>query len=400
MSCEIIKSSVTNDIADVGSIVDAVGDNFDNLMLAAVGDSSVYTMSKDTLESFLTEGNDGTMTAVEKSNVLANMLGSVTTSITNAAMNAAIEIAKEDRDSAHALAKVEEDILASIESRNLTASQNCKIQAETNEVDKDRELKILEGWKIQANLRVEDDIDVTELSVTEENIILPNSVFGDDGTQHAMKDRTKKETDVKSQDILKTRIEGWVLQTGLFVDNGYDSTDWALEASYDSTGTIVVPVDNKIIDPINDFKSKGSKFNTSRQNQATTYATYAKSYRDAGIVDYSMDDHGNMTIVTPNPIPDENSSGKINPNAGITYAQTKVAIRQEQGFDENILQHVANSSASFMGLLLSGEQSDKAVSCLNPADGSPLAYWGNAIAKMNVIAGADGSDAIPCAPTT
>jgi hypothetical protein len=40
---------------------------------------------------------------------------------------------------------------------------------------------------------------------------------------------------------------------------------------------------------------------------------------------------------------------------GLTYWQTKVAERNEQGFDDNMRQHVANSSATMVSMLLTSE---------------------------------------------
>lgn len=119
--------------------------------------------------------------------------------------------------------------------------------------------------------------------------------------------------------------------------------------------------------------SSGTKYTQEAQIAASTYATYAKSYRESGVVGYSLSS-GKLTSVT------DSGSGNAK---GLTAAQTDIAIRQEAGFDENMLQHVANSSASFMGLLLSGSQSGYATGTVTAGENTPLGMWADAIREMN-----------------
>ena len=171
-------------------------------------------------------------------------------------------------------------------------------------------------------------------------------------------------------------ISGWKAQSDLFRDNGIDTKLW---------DTSITAIQGTHLD-------YGTKFTQTNQLEAGTYATYAKSYRDSGIVDYTLTEGSENEVYNGN-------GGKLvtvvnnvdTATAGLTVAQTKVAIRQEQGFDDNILQHTANSSASFMGLLLSGDESAKATTPIgDEVDGegnligpTPLGLWADALVEMN-----------------
>lgn len=89
----------------------------------------------------------------------------------------------------------------------------------------------------------------------------------------------------------------------------------------------------------------GTKVETLKKAKVDTYATYANTYRQNGKVNYTTNvDDGSFDTVTAD-------------NHGLTYWQTGVAARQSQGFNDNMRQHVVNSSASMISMLLSTEAS-------------------------------------------
>ena len=92
------------------------------------------------------------------------------------------------------------------------------------------------------------------------------------------------------------------------------------------------------------LSDKGTKWEQMQQLKMSVYATLAKSYRESGVVTWSVD-------ATTNKV---NSITDLAPTTpGLTKRQEEVAIRQEKAFDDNKVQHAANSSANMIGLLLS-----------------------------------------------
>ncbi len=404
-------------ILEVPADLDIVPE-FKKIMSASVGEDSLYITAKDSLEEFM---NGTTMTAVEKSNLLADMLGNMSVSITNSSMSAALDIGKNDRTISYELTKSREDTLTVMEQRDKIAADNLKVGAEVDNIDNDREFKVIQGWKTQSDIYREGGVNTFNLSPN--TVIIPESTFTDEGLQYnqvlAMQEdveikkaqvtnevvkgwqtqaKTYRETGlkvfdllpstivpghalysdyglnveqinnfasesaVKDQSIISNVIAGWKTQAELYVDNGYDTASW------DTTNSTMQ----------GSYGSFGTKFWGTRAIQGQTYSAFAKSYKESGHVTYAINDSGEMTNATP--------SGTLGTTArGLTESQTDVAIRQKAGFDDNVLQHVANSSASFMGLLLSGDESAKAVTPIDATDGSPLSLWASAITEMLCI---------------
>ena len=143
---------------------------------------------------------------------------------------------------------------------------------------------------------------------------------------------SKLEADIaksdKEQDLLV--MQGWSVQSQLYRDYGVVTHNL-------TSNTKLLPSDA--------YTSYGVKWETLKKAKVDTYATYANSYRTNGNVSYTTNiATGQFSTVSADAI-------------GLTHAQTNVAIRQETGFDDNQRQHVANSSASMIGLLLSSEAS-------------------------------------------
>ena len=127
------------------------------------------------------------------------------------------------------------------------------------------------------------------------------------------------------QDIKATKLEMYYKQA-----LAYSKTGMKLLAS-GQEGVIASYVQNADATDIVSGKS----------TSASTYATLASSYRKDGVVTGT----GNDVPLT------EGNAGFV----GLTTAQTRVSIRNEKGFDDNMLQHAVNSSANLMGLMLSSE---------------------------------------------
>lgn len=127
-------------------------------------------------------------------------------------------------------------------------------------------------------------------------------------------------------------IGGWKTQSDLYRDNGWTGTGLTLE------DYIIIPAN------VHDF-DYGKKAEELKAAKASIKTAWANYYRQFGNVTYSTDSEGNLT------------SGISGTTDGLTYWQTKVAERQETGFDDNMRQHIANSSASMISMLLSTDSS-------------------------------------------
>jgi len=118
------------------------------------------------------------------------------------------------------------------------------------------------------------------------------------------------------------------------------------------------------LDNIDYNEDYGTKYQEVRLAKANVYGSYAASYRQNGVVLPSIDSEGLLL---------ERTSADSD---GLVYWQTKVAKRNEEGFDDNMRQHVANSSATMISMLLSTEASK--------IDYTPyLDNWSNAITYLN-----------------
>jgi len=162
-----------------------------------------------------------------------------------------------------------------------------------------------------------------------------------------------KATDIANADQdLKSKVyNGWKIQGELVRDFGVNAFNLA--------------VTDDIIPQIQ-YNSSGTKYEAERQARANVYNTYASSYRGNGYVAVNLNADGTLANTT---------TGDVN---GLTTAQTAVAVRQEIGFDDNMRQHVANSSASMMSMLLSTEASG--------IDYAPyLAKWSTSIDYLNEV---------------
>ena len=113
-------------------------------------------------------------------------------------------------------------------------------------------------------------------------------------------------------------------------------TDYGVTA-----GQLTTNVENLTLK--SNFDDRGSKYEAIKMAQANVYNGYATAYRQNGLVSIVVDDRGYVT------------TGTMGDNNGINYWQAKVAERQEQGFDDNMRQHVANSSATMVSMILSAE---------------------------------------------
>lgn len=127
---------------------------------------------------------------------------------------------------------------------------------------------------------------------------------------------------------------GWKAQAELYRDYGVSTYNL-------STATEIIGQAN--------FTDYGIKTETIKKAKADVYNTYASGYRTNGYVSLALNADGSI------------AAGTTGNTDGLAYWQGKVAERQEVAFDDNMRQHVVNSSAAMISMLLStGEAVDTA----------------------------------------
>jgi hypothetical protein len=142
--------------------------------------------------------------------------------------------------------------------------------------------------------------------------------------------KTEKDIEMADKNLWIATVSGWKIQAEAYRDFGVQTWN-QLETA-------------KILD-VTAYVDYGTKVETLKKAKVDTYATYANSYRQNGKVNYTTNvADGSFSTITAD-------------NTGLTYFQTRVADRQRQGFDDNMRQHVVNSSASMVSMLLSTEAS-------------------------------------------
>lgn len=141
--------------------------------------------------------------------------------------------------------------------------------------------------------------------------------------------KTEKEIDLADENVWIATVTGWKAQAEVYRDYGIQTWNQA------ETSRIL---------PQAAYLDYGTKVSAMKKADVDTYATYANSYRQNGLVTYTANSDGSLASAS--------GDGVYN---GLTYFQMKVAERQIQGFDDNMRQHVVNSSASMISMLVSSE---------------------------------------------
>ena len=151
-------------------------------------------------------------------------------------------------------------------------------------------------------------------------------------TRRVTADVLKTEKEIADADVaIKSRVyAGWKMQAELYRDYGVQT--WMQAPTTD-------------IVPEAGYLDYGIKTETIKKAKADIYQGYAAGYRTNGYVSVVTDVDGKLVNTT------------TADNNGLTAKQTAVSVRQEKGFDDNMRQHVVNSSASMISMLLSTEAS-------------------------------------------
>ncbi len=254
-------------------------ETYKKLMEASTGQGSAYLRAKETLVDMY---KSMSLTDKAKADIIAQTISNISVNITNQAMEMAYKLETGKRDAVYALTKLKEDT-------RFTTAQIAKVEADIENAKSDNNLKVMTGWKAQAEL---------------------------------------------------------------YRDYGVSS--W----NYGALPTIL---------PTGAYTSYGIKVETIKMSQANVYNGYATAYRQNGVV---------LPVI--NASTGWLTNATVGDTNGLSYWQTQVAERQKQGFDDNTRQHVANSSATMVSMLLSSEEA-----ALVDDASAALAKWTTAVDYLN-----------------
>jgi hypothetical protein len=136
------------------------------------------------------------------------------------------------------------------------------------------------------------------------------------------------------QQIKTSIIDGWSKQANLYRDAGYDVSSWSIS----DTRIALSPTTEECV------KAAGTA-----KVFADTYAGYADSIMQNGDIGYTVGDKGNLLHA-------------VLSDKGMMHAQARVADRNRIAFDDNMRQHVVNSSASMLAVMIGSEAFESSAS--------------------------------------
>jgi len=154
-------------------------------------------------------------------------------------------------------------------------------------------------------------------------------------------DKLLKDIDLVTAQIAKTNadrdasvINGWNVQAGMIANTGM----------VPNANTGVTILADQTMDPLS------ASYQTIKATEAKVYEGWSSAIRANGTVGYTVA-NGLPTFVTAG-------------TDGLIEAQTKVARRQYDAFDDNMRQHAVNSSAAMLGVMIGAEAFETAADYL------------------------------------
>ena len=174
-------------------------------------------------------------------------------------------------------------------------------------------------------------------------------------------DKLLKDADLITAQIAKTNadrdasvINGWNVQAGMIANTGMVPNA--------STGVTILA--DQTMDPLS------ASYQTIKATEAKVYEGWSNAIRASGTISYTIAS-GLPTFVV---------AGQ---DDGLIAAQTEVARRQYDAFDDNMRQHAVNSSAAMLGVMIGSEAFE------NPADYTTyINLW---VSGMNYLNGLSGT---------
>lgn len=164
-------------------------------------------------------------------------------------------------------------------------------------------------------------------------------------------DLTKAQIAKMEADAANSAINGWQIQANIWRDTGFNVSGM-------DTDTLILPHTGTISD-------YGAKHEAIRMGQAGVYDKWASTVRANGLVTINQNQDGMLTSNTADSV-------------GMAYSQILVADRQRLAFDDNMRQHVLNSSSAMLGTMIGAATFDTAA-----AYDPYLTKWFNAADYLN-----------------
>ncbi len=166
-------------------------------------------------------------------------------------------------------------------------------------------------------------------------------------------------------DGVSATIRNWQDQADMYWKTGVDTTNLDIVANPTLPATVNLP-----------SITTGAGYYDVEFGKTKQYELLSSSVRNYGVLGYTYSSTGVLTSAREL---QGNSPGVTNSADwnGLVKQQHAVAVRQEIGFDDNMRQHAANSSANMIGLLLSSDTFSDASDY-----GKYLALWTRAMGHL------------------
>jgi hypothetical protein len=188
----------------------------------------------------------------------------------------------------------------------------------------------------------------------------------------SMQQRDKIATDIEKMEIEKdiaetnkihASIQNWDLQSKLYRNEGIDTRG-------------LDPLVNTYLPSTINFDMRGISYFEESVKRTEGLSTLSQMVRNYGVMNFEFDEYGaQLTGVTQ--IQGDNTDANDSTWNGLVRQQYNVAKRQETGFDDNMRQHAANSSANMIGLLVSSDAVTEDVYT------KPLEMWMRSMGYLN-----------------
>jgi len=309
---------------------------FEALMQKSVGANSVYMemINKiDQIELDSQSNGNSFLKPSEKAQLIAQLSAQIVPAITTQAMTTALQWAKEDRDAQYDYLVKEGQAKVSQATFNRTTSEIANTMADTT-------LKSINAMKVPIEACATKD---------QAKAALINA------------DANAKKTDASVVQDYASAALNFGRATTEYGYNGTISTTTFTNTGYSAANS---PATQRALWE-------------AQENQAiaSTYMTYARSYREYGAM--TATPVGGVSYTGADAAID---NGVKNEAAGLVAMQTLVQSRQETAFDDNVMTHILNSASNMTGIVLAEQTTGSAIT-------ETLDNWNGYICSAMAVAG-------------
>jgi hypothetical protein len=176
-------------------------------------------------------------------------------------------------------------------------------------------------------------------------------------------EKLEVDKDIAETNKIHASIQNWDLQSKLYRNEGLDTRG-------------LDPLVNTYLPSTISFGNRGISYYQESVKRTEGLSTLSQMVRNYGVMHFKFDPNGDqLTEVTQ--IQGDNTPATDETWNGLVRQQYNVAKRQEAGFDDNMRQHAANSSANMIGLLVSSDAVTEDVYT------KPLEMWMRSMGYLN-----------------